>query len=83
MIDVFWGCTDLRISLSRAKLDEEADFEVCLAVPLQKARQNNEKQNIWAQIFVEKNFGVETRNVENRPKRILKSFVPTGAMFKT
>ena len=34
----FFGRTDLWISLSRAKFDEEVDFEVRLGVALQKRR---------------------------------------------
>ena len=39
----FFGRTDLRISLSRAKFDEEVDFEVRSAVALQNSHQINKK----------------------------------------
>ena len=39
----FFGRTDLRISLSRAKFDEEVDFEVRSAVALQNSHQISEK----------------------------------------
>ena len=39
----FFGRTDLRISLSRAKFDVEADFDVRSAVARQKPRQISEK----------------------------------------
>ena len=39
----FFGRTDLRISLSRAKFDVEADFDVGLAIDLRKPRQIDEK----------------------------------------
>ena len=39
----FVGRTDLRISLSRAKFDEEVDFEVRSAVALQNSHQISEK----------------------------------------
>ena len=39
----FFGRTDLRISLSRAKFDVEVDFEVRSAVALQNSVQIGEK----------------------------------------
>ena len=41
----FFGRTDLWTSLSRAKFDEKADFEVRKFVDPQKPRQKDEKQN--------------------------------------
>ena len=38
-----FGRTDLWISLSRAKFDDEADFEIRLAVACQKTRQTKKK----------------------------------------
>ena len=52
-----FGRTDLRISVSRAKFDAESDFEVRLAVALQKPDQNNEKLILGSKIFVEKKIG--------------------------
>ena len=40
----FFGRTDLRISLSRAKFDVEADFDVRSAVDRPKPRQISEKR---------------------------------------
>ena len=58
MIFTILGRTDLRISLSKAKLDVEADFDVRLAVGRQKPRLLGEKQNFRSKNFVEI-FGVE------------------------
>ena len=52
----FFGRTDLRISLSRAKFDVEVDFEVRSAVALQNSRQIDEKRNFRSKIFAEKKF---------------------------
>ena len=41
---MFFGRTDHWRSLARAKFDEEADFEVCLAMASQKRHQISEKQ---------------------------------------
>ncbi len=43
MIQTSFGRTDLRISVSRTEFDEEADFEVCSGVALQKLHQIDEK----------------------------------------
>ena len=47
----FFGRTDLRISLSRAKFDEEGDFEVRSAVALQNSHQISEKPKFRSEIF--------------------------------
>ena len=47
----FFGRTDLRISLSRAKFDEEADFEVRSAVAPQKPCQIGKKLKFRSNIF--------------------------------
>ena len=44
-IFMIFGRTDLRISLSRAKFDAEADFDVRSAVEPRKPHQIGEKQN--------------------------------------
>ena len=49
----FVGRTDLWISLSRAKFDEEVDFEVRLGVALQKRQQIGKKQNFRSKVFVD------------------------------
>ena len=48
------GHTDLRISLSKAKFDAEADFDVRLAVGRRKPRLLGEKQNFRSANFAEK-----------------------------
>ena len=79
-MEIFWrsknfteseifGRTDLWISLSRAKFDEESDFEIGSAVAIPKPRQISEKWNFESEIF-----GVEKQKVGNRPKRILAKF---------
>ena len=50
----FFGRIDLRISLSQAKLDEEADFDVRSAVAPQNPRQIDEKFKLCFKIFAEK-----------------------------
>ena len=50
----FFGRTDLRISLSRAKFDVEVDFDVCFAVARQNRRQISEKQKFCSENFAEK-----------------------------
>ena len=49
-----FGRTDLRISLSGAKFDPEADFDVRFAVARQNPRQISKKQNFSSEIFAEK-----------------------------
>ena len=71
----FFGRTDLSISLSRAKFDDETDFEVRSAVAAPKPRQISEKRIFRSEIFADFFFfGVEKRNVRNRPKRVLAKF---------
>ena len=50
---MIFGRTDLRISVSGAKFDAEADFEVRFAVGLQKWDKNYEKLNCRFKIFGE------------------------------
>ena len=49
----FSGRTDLTRSLSRAKFDEEADFEVRFAVALQNPHQICEKTKFSSELFCE------------------------------
>ena len=69
-----FGRTDLRKGVSEAKFDAEADFDVqkCLAPP--KSAENREKPKTKSEIFSEKNFGVKTSKVANRPKRVFPKF---------
>ena len=53
---MIFGRTDLRISLSGAKFDPEADFDVRFAVARQNPRQISKKQNFRSEIFAEQNF---------------------------
>ena len=70
----FFGRTDLWISLSRAKFDEEADFEVRSAVDPPRQRQIGEKRNFLCENFSGIFLGVKQRNIQNRPKRVLAKF---------
>ena len=48
-----FGRTDLRISLSKAKFDPEADFDVRFAVARQNPRQISKKRNCRSEIFAD------------------------------
>ena len=83
MFDDILGRTNLRISLSGAKFDEEADFEVRSAVAFPKPRQINEKQNFWDKKFDE----TKLLALKNETSGIVRnafwqSFVPIEAMFE-
>ena len=72
---MIFGRTDLRISLSGAKFDPEADFDVRFAVARQNPHQIGKKQKIFVRNFRRKKiFGVENSNVRNRLKRVLAKF---------
>ena len=67
--------TDLRISLSKAKIEPEADLDVRFAVARQNPGQISKKRKFRPEILTDKNFfGVEKRNVRNRLKRVLAKF---------
>ena len=69
------GRTDLRISLSGAKFDPEADFDVRFAVARQNSRQVGKKPKNVVRIFRRKFcVVVENSNVRNRLKRVLAKF---------
>ena len=51
---MIFGRTDLRISLSGAKFDAEADFDVRFAAARPNPRQISEKRNFRSEIFAEK-----------------------------
>ena len=61
MFSVKLGRTDLRISLSRAKFDVEADFDVRLAVGRPKPRLLGEKRNFRSKNFAG-NFFLASKN---------------------
>ena len=52
----FFGRADLSISVSRAKFDEESDFEVRSAVAPQKPRQISETRYFRSEMFAEHVF---------------------------
>ena len=54
---MFFGRTDLRTSVSRAKFDAESDFEVRLAVAPPNSAENDEKLISKDKTFSEKIFG--------------------------
>ena len=60
-----FGRTDLRISLSKAKFDPEADFDVRFAVARQNPRQISKTLKTSSEISAEKNFW---RRKIKRPK---------------
>ena len=67
-----FGHTDLRISLSGAKFDEEADFDVRSDVGPPKPHQIDENLISPSKKFAGKKiFGVEKSKVANLPKRVL------------
>ena len=79
----FFGRTDLWISLSRAKFDEEADFEVRSAVARQKPRQISKKRNFQSEIFAEKNFSASKNETSGIIQNAFwQSFVTIGALFE-
>ena len=51
-----FGRTELIISVSKAKFDEEADFEVHSALARQKPRQISEKRKFWSENFAQTIF---------------------------
>ena len=59
---MIFGHTDLRISLPRAKFDEEADFEVLSDVAPLKPHLLGEKQHFRSKIFAENLFSVKFSN---------------------
>ena len=66
------GRTDLRIGVSRAKFDDECDFEVRLAVAPQK---RHEELIFRSEIFVKRIFSAsKIVSFGNRPKRVLAKF---------
>ena len=69
-----FGRTDLRISVSGAKFDEEADFDVHSAVGFPKPHQINEKLIFQSKKFADFFFSVEKSKYANLPKRALPKF---------
>ena len=80
----FFGRTDLRISLSRAKFDVEADFDVRSAVAPPKPGQIGKKRNFRSKIFAQKIF-VASKNETSGIvwNAFWQSFAPIRAKFET
>ena len=78
----FFGRADLWISLSRAKYDEEVDFEVRLAVAPRKQRQISKKQTFLPENFAE-NFCSASKNEMPRiVNAFWQSLAPIRALFE-
>ena len=58
---MIFGRTEIRISLSGAKFDAEADFDVRFAATRPNPRQISEKQNFRSEIFAN-NFLLASKN---------------------
>ena len=72
---MIFGRTDLRISLSGAKFDPEADFDGRFAVARQNPRQIDKKQDFASEnLTKQKKNGVGNSNVRNCSKRVLAKF---------
>ena len=70
-----FGCTDLKISPSGTKFEEEADFDLRSAVGPSKPNQINENLTVRSENFAEKKIlSVEKSKVANLPKRALPKF---------
>ena len=67
---MIFGRTDLRISLSGAKFDAEADFDVRFAAARPNPRQISEKQNFRSEIFAQ-NFFLALKNKTARRRHII------------
>ena len=83
MIQTIFDRTDLRISVSKAKFDEEADFKLrCALAPQNHAK--SAKNKLFDPNFLTNNFffGVEKRNVGNRLKRVLAKFRADPSRFR-
>ena len=80
---VIFGRTDLRISLSGAKFDEEADFDVRSAVGPPKPHQIDENLIFRSENFAENNFSAsKNRKLQIFRNARCRSFAPIGAKFE-
>ena len=61
MFSMTFDCTDQRLRLSRAHLDEEADFDACLVVEPRESCQSGKAKKFRSENFVEKVF-LESKN---------------------
>ena len=69
------GRIELRISQSRAKIDQEVAGDVRFCIAPQKTGENVKKNKNFSEKFSRKKFfGVEKRNVGNRLKHVLAKF---------
>ena len=75
--------TDLRISLSGAKFDEEADFDVRSAVGPPKPHQIDENLIFWSENFApKKNSASKHRKLQIVWNARCRSFAPIGVKFE-
>ena len=80
---IIFGRTDFRISLSGAKFDEEADFDVRLAAGPPKPHQINENLTFRSENFAEKNFvASKNRKLQIFRNARCRSFAKIGAKFE-
>ena len=71
----FLGRTDLRIGVSEAKFDPEAEFDVKNSLAPPKSAENHEKPKKNRENFSNKNFFFDfVFSIPNRLKRILAKF---------
>ena len=79
---MIFGRTDLRISFSGAKFDEEADFDVRSAVGPPKPHQIDENLTFQSENFAKKNFlASKNRKLKIFQNARCRSFAPIGAKF--
>ena len=82
-IFLIFGRTDLSISLSGAKLDEEADFDVRSAVVPPKPHQIDENLTFRSENFAEKFFSAsKNRKLQTFQSARCRSFARIGAKFE-
>ena len=78
-----FGRIDLRIRLSGANFDEEADFDVHSAVGPPKPHQIDENLTFRSENFAEKYFlALKNRNLQIFRNARCRSFAPIGAKFE-
>ena len=84
MFSMIFGRTELRISLSRAKFDEKADFDVRSAVEPRKTHQIGKKQIFRSEKFVEQIFLASKNETSGIVRNAFwQSFAPIRAKFET
>ena len=82
----FFGRTDLRISLSRAKFDVEADFDVRSAVDRPKPRQISKNENcdpkISPNFFFQRQRTRRSESSETRFGKVSRRFEPCSSSYE-